>query len=125
MCGQDVFAPGFTVVDVSDDAHEQQKNFFERFKTSHKISCTSPIEKIYYSTKGSRDICYKCISDLSDREDILEKIQKAKLKYSVVLPTCLSVECGKFMTSNQKRPKRPAPGARPAAKKRRRGDAGN
>ena len=45
--------------------------------------------------------------------------------YTVVLPSCLSVACGKFKTANPKRPKRPAPGARPKpAAKRRRGGKG-
>ena len=105
--------------------YDKQKLFFDRFKTSHKITCASPIQKNYYTLKEATNICYQCISDLNDQPDILEKIVKAKELYSVVLPSCLSVACGKFKTANPKRPKRPAPRARPKpAAKRRRGGKG-
>ena len=81
-----------------------------------------PVQKTYYSLKDSKPICHKCISDLTDRADIIEMIEAQKELFSVVLPTCLSKDCGKFTTERQKRPKRPAPGARPPAKRRRGGD---
>ena len=125
MCGQDLFQKEFAIVDPGAQGYDKQSLFFDRFKTSHKITCASPIQKNYYTLKEAKTICYQCISELNDRPDILEKIVKAKELYSVVLPSCLSVACGKFKTANPKRPKRPAPGARPKpAAKRRRGGKG-
>ena len=57
-----------------------------------------PVQKTYYSLKDSKPICHKCISDLTDRADIIEMIEAQKELFSVVLPTCFSKDCGKFTT---------------------------
>ena len=98
MCGQDVFPEGFALVSRDHESYESQKVFFERFKTSHKLACSMPVQKTYYSLKDSKPICHKCISDLTDRADIIEMIEAQKELFSVVLPTCVSKECGKFTT---------------------------
>ena len=115
-----MFPQGFALVPSKNGRYKTQKVFFERFKTSHKVTCGTPISAAYYSMKGSQAICYKCGSALSERPGILEMIKAHKELCGTVLPTCLSQGCGKFSTGRPKRPKRPAPGARPASAAKRR-----
>ena len=71
LCGQDVFPKGFTLVESNDSQHSEQELFYDRFETSHKVCCDSPIESAFYSLKQVAPICYRCGCDLSKLDEIL------------------------------------------------------
>ena len=68
---------GFALVGTDHAAYDQQKSFFERFKTSHKIECTSTIQK-NYTLQDHKPVCYKCNSDLTERADLINLIATQK-----------------------------------------------